>query len=534
MGREADMNFDDSHRAAFQLQALSPTSTSLDESGTSEIVIPLWPYGVKEELAKKKNENIAGTLTDGRTIAAAYAVGWTILSFIIVAEVLGQLVGARYLREFAALALVMPAVLGCVLYLAFKYSHLLPWQDAAYMRLYKWGISLQWVVFGKVAKEQQVYWQYLRGIHLETPEPSAFGEKKPRIILESRDGIRFSLSLQCIPDKESWSKVLQAASEWGESCDISIDPAIADSFSDQDKEACYTELWLEALTAAPERERLQPLSEGTMLKSLRFKIVRQLAAGGQGTAYLAEDNEEAGRQIVLKEYILPVYVDGKSKRNALESLEHQATILRSLNHNNIVKLTGFFVEDHRAYLVEEFIRGESLRASVVKNGPAPPLIAARLGLVMADILMYLHSRKPPVVHRDFTPDNLLYDQEGHLKLIDFTVAQRGESGTGNTVVGKQAYLPPEQFRGRATTQSDIYAMGATLYYLLTGQDPEPLSQARLTGREGQFGDGEVAEVLDAILARATALELSERYQRADEIKSELALVEKYLCEKPKA
>jgi tRNA A-37 threonylcarbamoyl transferase component Bud32 len=530
------MSFDDPNSTPFPLRAFTETSVtaSLDESGAKEVVIPLWPYGLKEELAKRKNENFAAMLTDGKSIAVAYAVGWTILSFCVVGELLTHFAFPLRAKDVISFSLVMPAALAALLFVAFKFSHLLPWQDAAYLRMYKWGLSLQWVVFGKVVKEQQVYWQFLHSIHLETPEPSVWGPPKPRIVFETTDGIRFGMSLQCIPDKESWSSVLQAAHEWGETFPIIIDPAIASSFSEDDKEACYTELWLEALTAAPERERLQPLAEGTYLKTMRFKIIRQLAAGGQGTAYLAEDNDQAGTAIVLKEYILPVYVDLKSRRYALDSLEHEATILRSLNHANIVKLTGFFVEDHRAYLVEEYIKGESLRSSVTKIGPAPPLVAVRLGLVMADTLAYLHSRTPPVVHRDFTPDNLLYDQDSHLKLIDFTVAQRGEAVSGNTVVGKQAYLPPEQFRGRATTQSDIYAMGATLYFLLTGTDPEALTQLQLPIGGTEITDSEVFEALNAILSRATALDLSDRYQRAEEIKSELALVERFLSGSGKA
>jgi serine/threonine-protein kinase len=120
------------------------------------------------------------------------------------------------------------------------------------------------------------------------------------------------------------------------------------------------------------------------------------------------------------------------------------------------------------------------------------------------------------VHRDFTPDNLILDKDGTLKLIDFDVAQQREQTTSATVVGKHAYLPPEQFRGKPCPQSDIYALGATLHFLLTGCDPEPLTSSHpLTVRP------EIAAALDGIVARCTQLDLDKRYETAAQIKLDL-------------
>jgi serine/threonine-protein kinase len=129
---------------------------------------------------------------------------------------------------------------------------------------------------------------------------------------------------------------------------------------------------------------------------------------------------------------------------------------------------------------------------------------------MCDILQYLHSQTPPIVHQDFTPDNLLVSENGKLKLIDFMVAKQESVDTStSTVVGKHHYMPPEQFRGKSTTQSDIYALGATLYFMLTGQDPEPMSQLHVSGS------------LDPIISRATALDTAQRYASAQEVKADL-------------
>lgn len=268
----------------------------------------------------------------------------------------------------------------------------------------------------------------------------------------------------------------------------------------------YTELWLQSLTEAPERKILDPLQPGQTVADNRFEVLRRLGIGGQGTAYLCRDHD--GKSVVLKETILPVFVDDALRRKAIDSFEREATMLKSLENNNIVGLLDYFIEDHRAYLVLEHINGVNLREFVQQNGPLDTLQVHALALQMMSTLKFLHSRA--IVHRDFTPDNLILDSTGKLKLIDFNVAQDLITGTTGTIVGKHAYLPPEQFRGKASAQSDLYAFGATLFFLLTGQDPEPISQSSLPEHE-----------FDSIVRKATALAADQRYNTANEIESDL-------------
>src|SRR5262249_53315395 len=160
--------------------------------------------------------------------------------------------------------------------------------------------------------------------------------------------------------------------------------------------------------------------------------------------------------------------------------------------------------------------GKSLRQLVADGGPMPLDTVRSLALQMCEILSYLHSLVPPVVHRDFTPDNLIYSSQGTLKLVDFNVAQQTDSTTTGTVVGKHAYIPPEQFGGKLTPQSDIYAMGATLHFLLTGDDPEPISQSHpIISRD------EVGRDMNEVVARATAVDTSERFRDVQELRDEL-------------
>jgi serine/threonine-protein kinase len=124
---------------------------------------------------------------------------------------------------------------------------------------------------------------------------------------------------------------------------------------------------------------------------------------------------------------------------------------------------------------------------------------------IADVMQYLHSQSPPIVHRDVTPDNLVLDRTGVIKLIDFGAANQLLTTATGTLVGKQAYISPEQFRGKAVAQSDIYSLGCTLYYLATGGDPEALSQSELPPPV----DLKMPE-LNKLIRACTALELQER------------------------
>lgn len=281
----------------------------------------------------------------------------------------------------------------------------------------------------------------------------------------------------------------------------------------------YTELWLQALSAPPKRERLTPLISGAVLNEGTYTIVDQLGVGGQGTAYLSV--MPGGERVVLKEFILPVYVDINIRRQSLERMQNEVQMLKKLDNDRIVKLRDFFIEDHRGYLVLELIDGDSLRTIVAKYGKMNEETVIGLMHQMCDMLEYLHSLSPPVVHRDFTPDNLILGSDGVLKLVDFNVAQQKDVTATGTVVGKHAYIPPEQFRGKPNHQSDIYAMGASVYYLLCGEDPQPI-----TSSHPKESEPSVSGALDVIIARATALDTGYRYASAQELRAELQYLTK--------
>jgi tRNA A-37 threonylcarbamoyl transferase component Bud32 len=302
-------------------------------------------------------------------------------------------------------------------------------------------------------------------------------------------------------------------------------------------EPSYTELWLKYFSAPSERNNKGLLEPGMTLDSGRYRIIETVGGGGQGTAYLAScehpstkesegiehfvcepkmAEQTPGFEIVLKEYVLPVHRGQATAEKTAEKLKGEAAILTRLDHPQIVKLLDGFIEDYRGYLVLEYVQGESLKTLVERLGPQPEEEVVKWALQLADILSYLHGLAPSVVHRDITPDNIILQETGVVKVVDFNVAHQVDSSATATVVGKHAYIPPEQFRGKPTEQSDIYALGGTLFYLLTAAEPEPISVSR-PARHGAH----VSEGLDAIVAKATALDLGKRYSDISAFRSDL-------------
>jgi len=372
------------------------------------------------------------------------------------------------------------------------------------------GITLIWCNNRSLSKF--VPWWMVDKVDLFWPPGKTSVQECQLKFKDKRGSSPISLKLGAIVKERDRNKILTAIETWAP--DAHKDAKVLEVLTPA-QDHSYTELWLQALSAPPKRERLAPLSESTLLFDGRYRVSHSLGVGGQGTAYAARDLEEYS-DVVLKEFILPVYVDTNVLRQSLERMQNEAAILRKLDNPRIVRLNNFFVEDHRGYLVLERINGESLQQIVSRDGRMSETQVVKLAEQMCEILEYLHGLEPAVIHRDFTPDNMILDTDGTLKLVDFNVAQQTESTTTGTVVGKHSYISPEQFRGRPTVQSDIYAMGATLQYLLTGEVPEPIKVSHPKTKRPEVSDG-----LDHIVAHATAFNSELRYGDVAELKKDL-------------
>lgn len=288
--------------------------------------------------------------------------------------------------------------------------------------------------------------------------------------------------------------------------------------------ATYTELWLKDFSLTRPERRLrqnQILDDGTILSN-SYRIERVLSGGGQGTAYLASvlpgaDVPGMPSQVVIKELILPANERGLKK--ATDGLLKEVAILRRISHPLIVRLYDCFVEDMRGYLAIEFVEGATLRSVVAESGPMQEKKAARIGAQLCDALDYLHGLSPAIIHGDLTPDNVMFEKRGSIKLLDFDASQELTRNKTNTVVGKHSYMSPEQFKGELGEASDIYGLGCTLHYLVTGTDPEPISQSH-----PRASNPNVNEKFDSIVSRATSFEKTDRYSRLEEMRADLGRV----------
>lgn len=337
-----------------------------------------------------------------------------------------------------------------------------------------------------------------------------------------------------------------------------IEPKVADDLNMYIKFDSYTDLWLDTLSASKSTSSYDSITTGTHLSNETYKVLEEIGSGGEARVYRAQllkpvpgsmglegvarnetmvdmsdmavmtaplefEDRKPGTskvdspQVVLKEFVLPAQAGVNARQRVLENIKAEAVLWRKLRHPNIVRLLDFFAEEQRAYLVLEHVEGQSLKALVEKNQtPLAQNQVTELALVMCDILGYLHRKSPPVIHRDFSPDNLILDNAGVLKLTDFNIALQLEADCNKRVAGKHAYIPPEQFRGEASPQSDIYAFGCTLNFLLTAQDPEALTIS--SPKDLNAG---TSEALNRIVRKCTEQSRASRYQSMNEIKSDL-------------
>lgn len=338
------------------------------------------------------------------------------------------------------------------------------------------------------------------------------------ICFNLQNGKKVKLRIGDVLGQEAKSRLLHAINEYAPQahCDQEVYDLL-----ESKAEGDYTDIWFSALSAPPSRERVSPLIDGVSINENRYKVISQMGSGGQGTTYIAVDSQSPAQEtVVLKEYILPIHVSRRAKKEAIENLEHEVKLLQKLTSLHVVQVKDFFVEDQRGYVVLEHIKGTNLQKLVELSGPLSEEKVLKILLDMCKILDYLHSQNPPVIHRDFTPDNLIFDENGRVKLIDFNIAeQQAENSLSANVAGKRAYMPPEQYRGKVLPQSDLYALGATTYFLLTGLEPEPLSSSH--PREISI---EVSEKLDDLVARCTKLSLDTRILSAKDIMLQLETI----------
>lgn len=262
------------------------------------------------------------------------------------------------------------------------------------------------------------------------------------------------------------------------------------------------------------------LGQGNFLNH-RYRIIEILGRGGMGAVYRAID-ESLGVEVAVKENLF-------TTEDYAAQFRMEAVILAGIRHPNLPRVSDHFVvDDLGQYLVMDYIAGDDLRQHMEKNGPISEDEAIRIGAAACDALAYLHSRKPPILHRDIKLGNLKLADEDRVYLVDFGLAKMAWEHE-ETMTGARAmtpgYSPPEQYgSARTDARSDTYSLGATLYAAVTGIIPEDSLMRAVDGlpltplREHK---PEISPRFAAVIEKALEVIPANRYQSAEDFKRAL-------------
>ncbi|HEV3468874.1 MAG TPA: protein kinase [Pyrinomonadaceae bacterium] len=291
-------------------------------------------------------------------------------------------------------------------------------------------------------------------------------------------------------------------------------------------------------TGGSSRRATRPLDPGTLLNG-RYEIVRKIGGGGMGAVYYAKDKNLGDAPRAVKEMIQS-QLDESQHEKAVSDFKRESMLLAELEHPSIPTIYDYFYDesagrDGRFYLVMKYISGGDFlaRLRAAPGGRLEELKVAEWAVQIADVLDYLHNRRPPIIYRDLKPANLMIDgNNGRVMLIDFGIARWvAPQEKGVTAVGTMGYAPPELFSGKAEPRTDIYSLGATMFHLLTGSDPQdqPLLIFDFTKnpRPRQINPA-ISNEMERILMRAVEYNVEGRFRSAAEMRDMLAQhIERY-------
>lgn len=264
-----------------------------------------------------------------------------------------------------------------------------------------------------------------------------------------------------------------------------------------------------------------PLSIGQILNN-RYSIARLIGEGGFGSVYQGWDNS-LDVAVAIKENL-------DTSVQAQKQFGYEAHLLARLSHPNLPRVTDhFFIPDQGQYLVMDFVQGEDLQTTLNRLGPLPQAQVLPWIDQVCDALVYLHNQDPPIIHRDLKPANIKIRPDGRAMLVDFGIAKVYDSQL-KTTIGARAvtpgYSPPEQYgQGQTDARSDIYALGATLYTLLTGEQPAE-SVLRMVGAVQLIPprrfNPHLTPRTESVMLKALEVDTRRRFQNAVDLRAALS------------
>lgn len=269
-------------------------------------------------------------------------------------------------------------------------------------------------------------------------------------------------------------------------------------------------------------EHLQPrkeLSMSTLPETIdRYQIRSELSVGTTANIYLAHD-PKFNRDIVLK-----VLSNNEESKSYVSYMQEEARLWSKLTHPSIPKVHDYVIGDKQIYIAMDYVEGKNLLDMLTEQKTA--LIESDVinwAIEICDFLTYMHTHESePILFRDMKPSNVMINSDSHVQIVDFGIARQMPAGEYEAQwegIGTEGYAPPEQYAGRVSVASDIYALGATLYHVLSGRDPRETHRQFLFHiyPPSQYNEA-LSPALEQVILKATEFKSRDRYQSAQEFK----------------
>lgn len=254
----------------------------------------------------------------------------------------------------------------------------------------------------------------------------------------------------------------------------------------------------------------------------KYEILNMIGKGGMSVVYLARD-KRLNKLWAIKE--ISMVGNSVKDRIHIQSLLTEAELMKKLDHPALPRIVDIIETNQTKFVIMDYIEGKSLDKILLEYGAQPENVVIEWGKQLCDVLHYLHTRENPIVYRDMKPANVILKPEGNLKLIDFGIAYEMKKHASSQTderpdkVGTKGYASPEQYTDKPIdTRSDIYSLGMTLHYLLTGVDPSSSGYKYFPVRQW---NPELSDGIEAIINQCTAHDAKNRYQNCQELMYDL-------------
>lgn len=257
------------------------------------------------------------------------------------------------------------------------------------------------------------------------------------------------------------------------------------------------------------------LEVGSMVLNNKYEVLKVIHTSGMANVYLVSD-KSLNKQWCLKEII-----KSEAGKNMVEyrSLLQEANIMKSLNHSSIPRIVTIEEEGDSIFIVMDYVDGLSIKDWLLRKGSVTQSVAVNWMKQVCGVLIYLHNRKHPIFYRDMKPDNIMIQEDGNIKVLDFgiSVVLTSKEDCIKEALGTKGYAAPEQKKrgNRCDLRSDIFALGRTMYHMLTGLNPSIIGEENL--KPIREINSSLSMGLEVIIDKCTRQDPNERYQTVEEV-----------------